>query len=425
MEDTSQSNHGSEVKKAFLSTYKGSSLKVYALEESTTLGRSPTNKIRLSDAHISTQHLRIDLTHRGVFLKDLQSASGTFVNHTRVISCYLNEGDRIRVGNNSFIFTHGKNQSEEEWKPLMSQNRRWQRQLSKLPQISGSDFTVLITGPSGAGKEMIAQFIHEHSCRKDMPIININCSALSESLIESELFGHKKGSFTGADRDRLGAFQAAKGGTIFLDEIGDLPMSLQPKLLRALENKEIKPVGSDEIYPTNVRVIAATHQNLKNSVIQKKFRADLFYRLNVLSVQVPPLKDRLEDFETLLYKFAKGLNVRFSHGAIEKLKQHSWLGNIRELKNSIARAQTIYGRNIIRDKDVGPLVDTMSVEPTHGQSLYEIEKQIICGRLADNMGNKKKTAEDLGIPKSTLYDRIKAYGVDASQWAQKEDLSAL
>lgn len=413
------------MKKAFLTTYNGSDIKTYDVEDFTTLGRSSSNKIRILDSQISPTHLRIDLTHQGFQLRDLQSTHGSFVNHTKVISCYLKEGDRIQIGNQYFVFSHHKTRSSHYLKQLVSQNKKWQRQLSRLPQISSSDFPVLITGPSGTGKELIAQFIHKHSNRRGFPLISVNCSALSESLIESELFGHKKGSFTGADKDRKGAFQAARGGTLFLDEIGDSPGSLQPKLLRALENCEVKPVGSDEIHPTDVRIITATHQNLKHNVVRKKFRADLFYRLNVLSICIPPLKDRLEDFDHLIYQFSKELRVRFSHGAIEKLKEHSWPGNIRELKNAVARAQTICGRELIRDKDVRHLFDTMStthLERNNERPLIkDIEKQIICDRLTYNRGNKKKTAEDLGMPKSTLHDRIKNYGIDINDLSIEEN----
>ena len=207
-------------KVAFLSTYRKSNLKVYEIKGSVTLGRASSSQIRLADSQVSSQHLRIDLNHRGAILRDLQSTYGTLVNNTKVISCYLKPGDRIQVSKFYFIFGYREQETKESWACLTSKNRAWQSQLSRLPQIAHSEFTVLITGASGTGKERIAQFIHEHSVRKNMPIINVNCSALSESLVESELFGHKKGSFTGANEDRLGAFQAAKEGTLFLDEVG-------------------------------------------------------------------------------------------------------------------------------------------------------------------------------------------------------------
>jgi len=172
----------------------------------------------------------------------------------------------------------------------------------------------------------VSHVIHDYSGRSEGPFVSVNCSALTESLVESELFGHVKGSFTGATSDRKGAFEAARGGTLFLDEIGDLPLSLQPKLLRALENQEIKPVGSDKTLKTDVRIVTATHKNLEKLVIEKTFRSDLFFRIHVVKISIPSLKERMEDFEDLLYHFSREMRVRFSVGAIEKLKEHSWPG---------------------------------------------------------------------------------------------------
>ena len=249
--------------KAFLTTWQNSNIIIHEIKNFTTLGRSPANKIPVWDDKVSPKHIRIDLTQQGFLLKSLQSTHGCLVNNTIVLSCYLRQGDRIQVGDQDFVFSYHKPESLRYFKEITSQNKEWQKQLFHLPQIAQSDFPVLITGPSGTGKERIAQFIHKNSPRNHRPLISVNCSALSESLIESELFGHTKGSFTGADKNRHGAFLAAKGGTLFLDEIGDLPEALQPKFLRALENREVKPLGSDQVHPTDVRIIAATHQNLK------------------------------------------------------------------------------------------------------------------------------------------------------------------
>ena len=185
--------------------------------------------------------------------------------------------------------------------------------------------------------------------------------------------------------------------------------------MRALENQEVKAVGSDQVSATNVRIIAATHQNLKTSVLLGSFRADLFYRLNVLSLEVPPLKDRIEDFEGLVYQLAKKFNVRFSHGAIERLRNHSWPGNIRELKNAVARAHTIYGSRLVRDRDVKPLFDDLSMVKKK-TSMKELERKLICDQILYNKGNLKRTANDLGIPRSTLYERLKVYGIKGSHF---------
>ena len=200
--------------------------------------------------------------------------------------------------------------------------------MLSLSSVATSSCPVLILGPSGTGKDVLANAIHNSSKKSGAPFISVNCSALTETLVESELFGHTKGSFTDAVSDRKGAFEAARGGTLFLDEIGDLPYSLQAKLLRALENNEIRPVGSDRSIKTDVRIIAATHQNLYNKIRDGEFRADLFYRLNVITIETPALKERIEDFDNLLYSFARQMRVRFSFNAIKTLKKHDWPGNI-------------------------------------------------------------------------------------------------
>ncbi len=411
-------------KQAFLTLCNNSGLQKYRLGEYVTLGKSVENQIQVIDEKVSSKHLRIDLTYKGFLLQDLKSHHGTFVNNTYVLSCYLKEGDRINVGHHSFLFSQTFSHYQDHFKSLKSQNPSWQKQLSKLPQISQSNFPVLIAGPSGTGKELVARFIHNNSNRSKGPLVSINCSALNANLIESELFGHKKGSFTGAEQNRKGAFLAAQGGTLFLDEIGDLPQDFQPKFLRALENNEIKPVGSDSSLPTDVRIIAATHQNLKNHVIQEKFRADLFYRLNVLPISIPSLKNRLEDFENLLFQMAKHLKVHFTREAIEKLKQHPWPGNIRELKTAVARAHTFCEDKIVRETDIKHIVDAFNVRSyTSNKNLsliQETEKKMICRSLMDHNGNQKKTAMDLGMPRSTLHDRIKLYEINIKQLVSKD-----
>lgn len=299
--------------------------------------------------------------------------------------------------------------------------------------MAETDYPVLLLGPSGTGKDVLTKNIHYASHRRSAPFLSVNCSALTETLIESELFGHTRGSFTGAIADRKGAFEAARGGTLFLDEIGDLSYSLQAKLLRAIENTEIRPVGSDRTIKTDVRIIAATHQDLRQKIEDGLFRADLYFRLNVITVDVPSLKDRLEDFDDLLYTFAREMKVRFSYNAIISLRKHDWPGNIRELKNLIARASALYPKAYITEDHIELLLNkrdrlsavmgaagnggTRYAAPQSSSApslsvIREIEKQMILKRLAANHGNQKLTAIDLGIPKSTLHDRIKSYNID-------------
>ena len=389
-----------------------------------TIGREPSNHIVLEDAYTSSRHARIERKPTGFTLRDMRSRNGTFINGARIIEAQLSDGDRIRIGETDMTFTW---QKQEEQKPILetSKNILWKTQLEKLPNIAAAPFPVLLTGPSGTGKDLLAQHIHRLSPRRNGPFVSVNCSALSESLAESELFGHVRGSFTGATGDRKGAFEAARGGTLFLDEIGDLPLSLQPKLLRALENNQIRPVGSDRSVETDVRIVTATHHDLKRLVCEEKFRADLYYRLHVIQVQAPSLTERPEDFEDLFYGFAKALRVRFSHGAIQKLKAHSWPGNIRELKNCVARAKAFWGHREVEEGDVDLLLDVMPTQNSGGSEgfkagrsiIKEIEYEMIKSRLIANRGNQRKTALDLGMPKSTLHDRIRVYGIDVEKIA--------
>lgn len=389
------------------------------------VGRAASCGLVLADSYASSRHARIERKSGGYVVRDLHSKNGTYLNGSRVTEAILTTYDRLRFGESVYVFTDAPNVAPK----LASKNQNWKEDLMRLPAFASTDFPVLITGPSGSGKEVLARAIHDQSMRAKGPFVSINCSALSESLIESELFGHLRGSFTGATHDRKGAFETARNGTLFLDEIGDLPLSLQPKLLRALENREIRPVGSDRSIETDVRILAATHKNLMHQVRQQKFREDLFYRLNVCQLRPPALKDRMEDFEDLVYQFAKIFRVRFSFNTIERLKEHSWPGNVRELKNLIARASAYFPGKHIQPEDLlaimEPMPKTSNAELNSdlaingggqmgfGSSVIkELEREMIIRRLVANQGNQRRTAQDLGIPKSTLHDRIKSYSID-------------
>lgn len=391
-----------------------------------TLGRDVQNEILVEDDYASCRHARIERKSNGFLLRDLRSRNGTFINGIQVFEALLNDGDRVKIGHTDFFFT-SEALTQSPLIVLNSQCVAWQRQLQKLPNIAQAPFPILLTGPSGTGKDVMAQAIHRLSPRKAGAFVSVNCSALSESLVESELFGHLKGSFTGATNDRKGAFEAARGGTLFLDEVGDLPLVLQPKLLRALENAQIRPVGSDRSIETDVRIVAATHHDLKRLVHEERFRADLYFRLNVIQIQTPALKDRLEDFDDLFYHFAKALRVRFSFAAIQKLKAHSWPGNIRELKNTVSRAKAFMANREVTEDDIDQLIDVMpsgdgaaTVFRPSRSVIKEIELEMIKTRLVANRGNQRKTAADLGMPKSTLHDRIRTYGIDLDQLMSKE-----
>lgn len=384
-----------------------------------TLGKDVQCQYQLNVAEASDRHARIEKKDQAFLIRDLRSTSGTYVNDARIMEALLQHGDVIRIGSQEMIFME-KNEATTTF-PMKSRNDVWNEELQALGNVAKTSFPVLILGPSGTGKDVIAQALHQTSPRSHGPFVSVNCSALSETLIESELFGHIKGSFTGAISDRKGAFEAARGGTLFLDEIGDLSYSLQAKLLRALENNEIRPVGADRNIKTDVRIIAATHQNLSDKIKEGSFRSDLYFRLNVITISPPSLQFRMEDFEELLYTFAKKMKVRFSYGAIARMKKHTWPGNIRELKNLVSRAAALYPCEQITENHIEKLLDRTllasnedKVSGVNTPVIKEIEKQMIIKRLSANRGNQRRTAQDLGMPKSTLHDRLKYYNIDIS-----------
>lgn len=388
------------------------------------IGSDSKCQINLISQHVAERHARLEIKDNYLLIKDLKTEIGIKINGVRVTEAILQDGDIISIDSQDFV-VHDLTITKSVF-PMKSKCDYWNGQLQMLADVATSDYTILLLGPSGTGKDLIAQSVHDFSKKNQQPFISVNCSALTESLVESELFGHTKGSFTGATSDRKGAFETARNGTLFLDEIGELSYNLQAKLLRALENNEIRPVGSDRIIKTNVRVIAATHQNLYHKIREGLFRADLFYRLNVITIEVPALKDRLDDFDDLIYLFAKKLKVRFSFNAIQALKKHDWPGNIRELKNVVTRASVLFPKQYIEEKHIHLLLNKkekiahLQTGVTYSDTnaakelpvIKEIEKQMIIKRLAVNNGSQKLTANDLGIPKSTLHDRIKTYKIN-------------
>jgi DNA-binding NtrC family response regulator len=288
------------------------------------------------------------------------------------------------------------------------------RLLETVAVVAPSDAPVLVTGPSGSGKEMIAQLIHRWSRRAAGPIVAANCAGLPEALIESELFGHTKGAFTGADHSRAGFFRTAHGGTLFLDEIGELPLHLQPKLLRALESGRITPVGSDAPVEVDTRLVAATNRDLAESVRQGRFRDDLYYRINVVELIVPPLVDRCDDVLPLATRFAtefSGARVRLSPQAVQCLLSCPWPGNVRELRNAIQRACLLSAGDVILPEHFPPKIAALATAPQPVEPagrLSQVERATILATLAECHNNRTNAAKKLGISRRALIYKLRA-----------------
>jgi len=300
------------------------------------------------------------------------------------------------------------------------------RLLETVAQVAPSEATVMINGESGTGKELIAGAIHYNSQRRQGAFVKINCAALTETLLESELFGHEKGAFTGADRRREGKFLQAHNGSIFLDEISETSLTMQVKLLRVLQEREITRVGGEAVIPVNVRVIAATNKDLPELIAAGKFREDLFYRLNVVSLQIPPLRDRREDIPLLTEYFLKNFSEKnrkdikgVTPQAMDRLVRYEWPGNVRELMNAVERG-VVLARSEYLNEEVFPIIPPdlqgtcapglFSENAVTDQPLEAVEKTTILKTLASAGGNKSETARRLGITRKTLHKKLKKYG---------------
>lgn len=295
--------------------------------------------------------------------------------------------------------------------------------FAQAETVAKLDTTVLITGESGTGKDVLARWIHAYSSRGDLPLVSVNCGALPENLFESEFFGHEKGSFTGATAQKVGLIEAADGSTLFLDEIGEMPLQMQVKLLHFLENGSFRRVGATRDRQADVRVIAATNKNLADEVAAGNFRTDLFYRLNVIAFQLPPLRERLEDVSALvdftlerLRMNFKRPNLRLSKRAADQIASHSWPGNIRELRNTLERSAVLSPSDLI--EEISGLDTERSTKsalalerPSSATSLAELEKEHILRVLSETGGHREKAAVILGITSRTLYRKLNEYGV--------------
>jgi DNA-binding NtrC family response regulator len=314
---------------------------------------------------------------------------------------------------------HQKLEERYRFENIIAKSAPMQRVIEVIKIVAKSNATILITGESGTGKELVARAIHSQSQRRDKPFIAVSCAALPESLLESELFGHEKGSFTGAYTQMKGKFEIANRGSLFLDEIGDMSANIQVHLLRVLEEKEFTRVGGNELVKVNARVIAATNKDLKQAVANGEFREDLYYRVNVVTIELPPLRDRKEDVPLLAQHFLKEFAVEnqkditgFSTDAADFLFKYDWPGNVRELENAIERAVILARSPSIQVTDLPQEGRLTAGSAPQGEVLKEVEKNHILKTLIETRGNYSQTARILGISRMTLYNKVRAYALN-------------
>lgn len=361
----------------------------------------------------------------GVIYLDTKTKTAEFSENTlRLLTAIANQV-AIAIENVNFHkeLELGANTLQKELKQVYNMvgvSNEMKEIFNQIAKVTTTDSTVLITGESGTGKELVARAIHYNSPRSNKPFVCINCTALPETLIESELFGHEKGAFTGAYITKPGQFELADAGTIFLDEIGEMPFPSQMTLLRVLEEHKVRHVGGTKDIPTNVRVLAASNKDLEKAVKDGKFREDLFYRLKVIHIYIAPLRERKEDIALLAQYYFEKFKPNTTHPikgftpeALQLMEEYSWPGNVRQLKNCIERAMVMGRKDLIGPKDLDLIPQEMTAPEKAGlPTLAEIEKAHIIKALRITGGNKTQTADALGIQRSTLYEKIKSYNIE-------------
>ncbi len=416
-------------------------------KERITIGRSVICDLVLEDKAVSGTHVEIVATEKGMLLRDLDSTNGCYLGSSRIKEVWMMPGTNIRVGQSVLRFELATGNvefdlsKEDRFDKLIGRSVRMREIFAALQKIATTDLTVLIRGETGTGKELVARALHMHSKRSSHPLVVQDCSAIPKDLVESTLFGHEKGAFTGANDRFRGSFEQADGGTIFLDEIGELDLALQPKLLRVLENREIKRVGGDRTVSVNVRVVAATNRDLRQMVNDGTFREDLYYRLSVAQVELPALRERPEDVELLVQNFLEDFCRRnptersenqfsIAPDAMDRLKSYPWPGNVRELKNTIERAASLADHTELTVRDLMPASQkTPAVSMPGGTSAEQFVEENVPfkeakQRIVDSFeasylkalvdkhaGNITRSAQAAGLTRYHLRELTKRYSV--------------
>jgi transcriptional regulator with GAF, ATPase, and Fis domain len=417
------------------------------------IGARRGNDVQLSDTQVSGLHCEIRLDERGYRLRDLDSTNGTFVAGLRINDVYVPPGSSITVGSTKLRFQPlGESvemalSSRTSFGGIVGKSVVMRELFARLEKLAASDATVLVSGETGSGKELVAESLHEFSPRVRGPFVVLDCGSIPQNLIESELFGHERGAFTGAVSSYAGAFERAHKGTLFLDEIGELPLAMQPKLLRALERREVRRIGGSRTIQVDIRVVAATNRDLGVEVNRGRFREDLYYRLAVARVHVPPLRERREDIELLIEHFLSitpnADGAELAADTVELMKKHDWPGNVRELRNVIERAlllseaapmgdpraratapqRVIEGEAsepvatapvaTLEDETMAVPIDTRHPFKVAKQALVtEFERRYIRRLLAEHGGNISAAARVAGIDRMSIHKMLHRLGID-------------
>ncbi len=385
-----------------------------------TVGSDPACEVVVDDAAVSRRHCVVQLSEKGVSVRDVGSRNGTLLSGARIVEVFIEPGAVLELGDSKLWIELGKQPIEL----ALSESSRFGQMLgaslpmrtlfAALGQALKSEATVLLLGETGTGKDAAARALHELGPRRDGPYVVCDCGALAAELIEAELFGHVKGAFSGATESRTGLLQAADQGTLFLDEIGELPLSLQTRLLRVLETRKLKPVGASSDVEVDLRVVAATHRDLKAAVTARAFREDLYYRLAVLEVRLPPLRERREDIPLLVEHFLSRAQPPRSldalpDGVLQMLEAHTWPGNLRELRNVVERLAVTGEPPVFATPSGNP------VEPWHAaraDALARFEQEHLRRALKASGGNYAAAARLLGVSRQLLHQVAARYGLE-------------
>jgi transcriptional regulator with PAS, ATPase and Fis domain len=397
------------------------------------LGTSPECDLVIADPRVSRRHCSVTLTERGVLLRDLGSKNGTAVEGIPIVEAWLHAGRRATVGDSTLTLRVGGPpslvplSSSASFGDALGGSIPMRALFAKLERAAATTETILLLGESGTGKELLARGIHAQSPRREGPFVVLDCGAVAPSLLEAELFGYVRGAFTGADHARPGLLEQASAGTLFIDEIGELPLELQPKLLRALESRQFRRLGATKDTRFDARVVAATHRDLLGAVAAGTFREDLYYRLAVVEAMVPPLRERKEDIPLLVQRFLASQTpprtlADLPPNAIDLLRGHSWPGNVRELRNTLARlilfpylGEQAFTRPAERADDAALRIAALPMREARGLVLEQFERSYVAAKLREHAGNVTRAAEAMGVSRQFVHRLIDRHGLKGGE----------